>query len=39
MRDTKTVAATKLSGSKNGLSWWFLASYPLESLEDMIKLM
>ena len=29
-------APTKLSGSKNGLSLWFLASYPLEG---MIKLM
>ena len=34
MHDTKTVAATKLSGSKNGLSF----CYPLEALEDMIKL-
>ena len=34
MLDTKTEAATKLFGSKNGLSF----RYPWEALEDMIKL-
>lgn len=35
---SKTVAATKVSGSKNILPLWSFASYPLEALEDMIRL-
>lgn len=35
---SKTVAATKVSGSKNSLPLWSFASYPLEALEDMIRL-
>ena len=38
MYGIKTVAVTKLAASKNGLSFVTL-SYPLEALEDMIKLM
>ena len=39
MGDTETIARTKPSGSKNALSLRVFASYPLEALEDMIKIM